>query len=426
MHLINIIIISYAMQNVVIDLNFLLLFLGHSNTTSKEWPMNLSKTVFSQIMDFLPLSEFRRCVSRYNGNRKVISFSCYDQFLCMAFAQLTYRESLRDIEACLRSQQNKLYHMGIRGNVSRSTLADANEKRDWRIFADFAQVLIYQARSLYADEDFGVEIEETIYALDSTTIDLCLSLFPWAHFRKNKAAIKLHTLLDLRGSIPVFISITDGKIHDVNILDELNPEPGSFYLMDRGYLDFARLNRLNQCKAFFVTRAKSNFSFKRLYSSTVDKSTGLKCDQTIVLKGYYSHKDYPDKLRRVRYFDKETDDDFTFLTNSFSLPALTIAQFYKWRWKVELFFKWIKQHLRIKSFYGTSANAVKTQIWIAISVYVLIAIIKKRLRIEASLYTFLQVISVNPFEKVDILQLVTDVNCNENSTSFCNQLNLFD
>ncbi len=310
--------------------------------------MNTSQTVFAQIMDFLPLHEFRRCVKRYRGNRKVISFSCYDQFLCMAFAQLTYRESLRDIEACLRAQQRKLFHMGIRGNVSRSTLADANEKRDWRIFADFAQVLIYRARELYADEDFGVEVEETIYALDSTTIDLCLSLFPWAQFRKNKGAIKLHTLLDLRGIIPIFIAITDGKVHDVNILDELIPEPGSFYLMDRGYLDFVRLYQLNQNKAFFVTRAKSNFKFRTLFSSPVDKSTGLKCDQTIVLTGFYSRKNYPEKIRRVKYFDKETNNDLTFLTNNFTIPALTVAQFYKWRWKVELFFKWIKQHLRGK------------------------------------------------------------------------------
>jgi transposase len=286
-------------------------------------------------------------------------------------------------------------------------------------------VLISHARDLYADEDFGVEIEETIYALDSTTIDLCLSLFPWAHFRKNKAAIKLHTLLDLRGSIPVFIKITDGKVHDVNILDELIPEPGSFYLMDRGYLDFARLYQLNQFKAFFVTRAKSNFKFRRLYSYPVNKSTGLKCDHTIMLSGFYSLKDYPEKLRRVRYFDKDTNDDLTFLTNNFTMPALTVAEFYKWRWKVELFFKWIKQHLRIKSFYGTSENAVKAQIWIAISVYVLIAIIKKRLNLEISLYTFLQILSVNPFEKVPILQLVTDTHANKNNSDSANQLNLF-
>lgn len=388
--------------------------------------MNTSKTVFTQLMDFIPQYDFRRCVNRYRGNHKVISFSCFDQFLCMAFAQLTYRESLRDIEACLRSQQNKLYHMGIRGTVSRSTLADANENRDWRIYADFAQVLIHHARNLYADEDLGFELKETIYALDSTTIDLCLSLFPWASFRKSKGAIKLHTLLDLRGSIPVFIKITDGLVHDVNILDELIPEPGSFYLMDRGYIDFARLYRINQNKAFFVTRTKSNFKFRRLYSHQVDKTIGLKCDQTIMLTGFYSSKDYPEKLRRVRYYDKDNNEDLTFLTNNFAIPAITVAAFYKCRWKVELFFKWIKQHLRIKSFYGTSVNAVKTQIWIAISVYVLIAIVKKHLKIEVSLYTFLQILSVNPFEKTPILQLVTDTVDKEPTQVISNQLYLFD
>ena len=388
--------------------------------------MNTSKTVFTQLMDFIPQYDFRRCVNRYRGNHKVISFSCFDQFLCMAFAQLTYRESLRDIEACLRSQQNKLYHMGIRGTVSRSTLADANENRDWRIYADFAQVLIHYARNLYADEDLGFELKETIYALDSTTIDLCLSLFPWASFRKSKGAIKLHTLLDLRGSIPVFIKITDGLVHDVNILDELIPEPGSFYLMDRGYIDFARLYRINQNKAFFVTRTKSNFKFRRLYSHQVDKTIGLKCDQTIMLTGFYSSKDYPEKLRRVRYYDKDNNEDLTFLTNNFAIPAITVAAFYKCRWKVELFFKWIKQHLRIKSFYGTSVNAVKTQIWIAISVYVLIAIVKKHLKIEVSLYTFLQILSVNPFEKTPILQLVTDTVDKEPTQVISNQLYLFD
>jgi len=388
--------------------------------------MNTGKTVFAQLMDFLPMYEFRRCVNRYRGNHKIISFSCFDQFLCMAFAQITYREGLRDIEACLRSQQNKLYHMGIRGMVSRSTLADANENRDWRIYADFAQVLIHHARELYADEDLGLELENTIYALDSTTIDLCLSLFPWARFRKSKGAIKLHTLLDVRGTIPVFINITDGLVHDVNILDELIPEPGSFYLMDRGYLDFARLYKMNQNKAFFVTRTKSNFKFRRVYSHPVDKSTGLKCDQTIMLTGFYSSRDYPEKLRRVRYFDKDNNEDLTFLTNNFTIPALTVAEFYKWRWKVELFFKWIKQHLRIKSFYGTSENAVKTQIWIAISVYVLIAIVKKRLKLEISLYTFMQILSVNPFEKTDILQLITVSDYKEQKHTFSNQLHLFD
>mgnify|MGYP002641298612 CR=1 FL=1 len=387
--------------------------------------MNTGKTIFKQLMDFLPLYEFQCCVRRYKGNHKVISFSCYDQFLCMAFAQITYRESLRDIEACLRFQQPQLYHMGIRGKVSKSTLSDANENRDWRIYADFAQILIHHARHLYADEDLGIELNETIYALDSTTIDLCLSLFPWAIFRKNKGAIKLHTLLDLRGSIPVFIKITDGKVHDVNILDDLIPEAGSFYLMDRGYLDFARLYKLNQCHAFFVTRSKSNFKFRRLYSHPVDKSTGLKCDQTIVLTGYYASKDYPDKLRRVSYYDQDTNKQLCFITNNFTIPALTVAMFYKWRWKVELFFKWIKQHLRIKSFYGTSENAVKTQIWIAITIYVLIAIVKKQLKLETTLYTFLQILSVNPFEKVDILQIVT-TNDYKNQTNHCsNQLYLF-
>ncbi len=316
--------------------------------------------------------------------------------------------------------------MGIRGKVSRSTLADANEKWDWRIYADFAQVLIHHARGLYADEDFGIDLDDTIYALDSTTIDLCLSLFPWAQFRKRKAAIKLHTLLDLQGSIPVFIKITDGKVHDVNILDELITEPGSFYIMDRGYLDFTRLYKLNQDRAYFVTRAKSNFKFKRVYSHPVDKSTGLICDQTILLTGFYPSKDYPEKLRRVRYFDKENNKTYTFLTNNFTIPVLTVALFYKWRWKIELFFKWIKQHLRIKSFYGTSENAVKTQIWIAISVYVLIAIAKKNLKLNASLYTFLKILSVNPFEKVHILRLVTNSNFKEQDDSLYKQLNLFD
>lgn len=388
--------------------------------------MNTGQTIFSQIMDYLSLYEFRRCVKRYRGNRKVITFSCLDQFLCMAFAQVTYRESLRDIETCLRSRQSKLYHMGIRGKVSRTTLADANENRDWRIYADFAQVLIHQARKLYSDEDFGIELTETVYALDSTTIDLCLSLFPWAKFRKTKGAIKLHTLLDLRGNIPVFIEITHGRFHDVNILDELIPEPGSFYLMDRGYLDFARLYTFHSSRAIFITRARSRFKFRRLYSHPVDKSTGLKCDQTIVLTGFYPAKHYPEKIRRVRYYDKETQNDFVFLTNNFTIQAFTIAELYKCRWKVELFFKWIKQHLRIKAFYGTSENAVKTQIWIAISVYVLIAIVKKRLNLAISLYTFLQILSVTTFEKVDILQLVTESHYKTYEGGFSNQLELFD
>jgi len=343
--------------------------------------MNTGKIIFSQIMDFLPMYEFRKCVHRYQGNYYVKTFSCLDQFLCMAFAQLTYRESLRDIEACLRSMKSKLYHMGIRSSISRSTLSDASEKRDWRIYADFAQVLIHIARDLYIDEDFGIELDNTVYALDSTTIDLCLSLFPWARFRKTKGAIKLHTLLDLKSNIPTFVEITHGKVHDVNILDELIPEPGSFYIMDRAYVDFLRLHILTQCLSFFVIRAKTNFQFRRVYSHPIDKSTGLKCDQTIVLTGINSAQEYPDQLRRIRYFDQDHDLNLTFLTNNFTLPALIIAQLYKCRWKIELFFKWIKQHLRIKSFYGTSLNAVKTQIWIAISVYVLVAIIKKRLNV---------------------------------------------
>jgi len=374
--------------------------------------MYTGQTVFSQIMDFIPMHEFRKCVKRYDGNYKVQSFSCWSQFLCMAFAQLTYRESLRDIESCLNSMQKKLYHMGFRGKISRSTLADANENRDWRIYADFAQVLIHTARGLYKDDEFGVELDQTVYALDSTTIDLCLSLFPWAHFRKQKGAIKLHTLLDLRGNLPSFIKITDGKIHDVNILDDLIPEPGSYYIMDRGYLDFSRLYTLTQCCAFFVIRSKINLKFRRLYSRRVDKSTGLKCDQTIVLTGTKSAKDYPDKLRRVRYCDSETDQDLTFLSNNFIVPALTIAQLYKCRWQVELFFKWIKQHLRIKAFFGTSKNAVKTQVWIAISVYVLVAIIKKQLNLDLSLYTILQILSVTMFEQMTMLQVLTNFDYN--------------
>ena len=370
--------------------------------------MNTGRTIFSQIMDFVPMHEFRKCLTRYHGNYNVKSFSCLDQFLCMAFAQLTYRESLRDIEACLRSMQSKLYHMGIRSKVSRNTLAYANEKQDWRIYADFAQILIHIARDLYIDEDFGIELDNTVYALDSTTVDLCLSLFPWARFRKTKGAIKLHTLLDLKSNIPTFIEITHGKVHDVNILDELIPEPGSFYIMDRAYVDFLRLHILTQCLAFFVIRAKTNLQFRRGYSHPIDKSTGLKCDQTIALTGINSAQDYPDQLRRIRYFDQDNDLNLTFLTNNFTLPAFTITQLYKYRWKIELFFKWIKQHLRIKSFYGTSLNAVKTQIWIAISVYVLVAIIKKRLNLQHSLYTILQIFSVTVFEKMPITQALTD------------------
>ena len=388
--------------------------------------MNTGRTVFSQIMDFLPLRDLRKCVKRYHGNYKVQKFSCMDQFLCMAFAQLTYRESLRDIEACLRAMQSKLYHMGIRSRVSKSTLADANENRDWRIYADFAQVLIHIARGLYAKEEFGIELDQTVYALDSTTIDLCLSLFPWAKFRKHKAGVKLHTLLDLRGNIPTFIRITEALVHDVNILDDIIPEVGAFYIMDRGYLDFARLYIFHQCLAFFVTRAKGNFQFRRSYSHPIDKSTGLRCDQTIVLTGFYSLKDYPERLRRIRYVDKETEQNLVFLTNCFTLPAITIAQLYKCRWQVELFFKWIKQHLRIKAFFGTTENAVKTQIWIAISIYVLVAIIKKQLDLKLNLYTILQILSVTLFEKVSILQVLMEAGYKTDNADFCNQLMLFD
>jgi len=387
--------------------------------------MYTGKIVLSQLTAFLPMHEFRRCVKRYRGNRRMRNFSCWDQFVCMFFAQITYRESLRDIEACLRSVRNKLYHLGIRGKISRSTLAKANENRSWRIYADFALILINIARQLYIDDDFGLELKNTVYALDSTTIDLCLSLFPWARFRKNKGAIKLHTLLDLRGNIPSFISITDGKVHDVNILDELVPESGSFYIMDRAYIDFARLYILNQFQAFFIIRSKSNTKFRRIYSRKVDKSTGLKCDQTIVLSRDESYKEYPEKLRRIRYFDSENKQDLIFYTNNFTLPAITIALLYKCRWQIELFFKWIKQHLRIKSFFGTSENAVKTQIWIAISVYVLVSIIKKKLSLDISLYTFLQILSVNVFEKNHILQIVTNIDYKTDSHVSCNQFNLF-
>jgi transposase len=388
--------------------------------------MHKGATIFSQIMDFLPKHKFRKCVDRYNGNYRTRSFSCFDQFMCMAFAQLTYRESLRDIECCLRAMHEKLYHMGIRGKVSRSTLAHANENRDWRIYSDFAQILIHEARQLYVNEDFGLELEQTVYALDSSTIDLCLSLFPWARFRRTKGAIKLHTLLDLRGNIPSFIAITDGKVHDVNILDVLIPEAGSTYVMDKAYLDFRRLYDLNQCAAFFVVRAKSNTRLKRLYSNPVDKSTGVQCDQIVVLTGFYSRKDYPAKLRRIKFFDPQTNKRLVFLTNQFDLPPETIAALYRYRWQVELFFKWIKQHLRIKSFYGTSENAVKTQIWIAISVYVLVAIIKKRLKVELSLYTILQILSVTVFEKILILQALTDNAYKNEITSNHIQLKLFD
>ena len=388
--------------------------------------MYTGRIVFSQLMDFLPKRDFDKFVRRYGGNYRTRRFSCLDQFLCMAFAQLTYRESLRDIETCLRAVQSKAYHAGIRGKVSRNTLAKANEKRDWRIYADFAQVLIRIARKLYAKEDFGAALEQTTYAFDSTTIDLCLSLFPWARFRKRKAAVKLHTLVDLRGSIPCFIRITEGKTHDVNILDELVLEPGAFYIMDRGYIDFGRLHRFPQSLAFFVVRAKSNLAYRRRAYRQVDKSTGLRSDQTIVLKGPKTSKEYPDSLRRVSYFDAETKKRYVFLTNNFTLPPLTIAQLYKCRWQVELFFKWIKQNLRIKAFYGTSENAVKTQIWIAISVYVLVAIIKKELKIERSLTEILQILSITLFEKVHISQILTDSNSQNQTYESRNQLNLFD
>jgi len=386
--------------------------------------MNIGRTVFSQIMDFIPSFQFRQCVDRYNGNYKVIAFTCLDHFLCMAFAQLTYRESLRDIEACLRVAKPKLYHMGIRSNVSRNTLAHANENRDWRIYADFAQVLIKIARELYANEDFGLELKNAVYAFDSTTIDLCLSVFPWAKFRKNKAAVKLHTLLDLRGNIPVVISITNGNIHDVNALDDLVFELGAIYIFDKAYIDFARLYRMHQSLAFFVTRAKSNFVFKRLYSQPVDKSTGVRADQIIMVTGFYTLMDYPEKLRRIRYYDVETKKRFVFLTNNFTLPAIVIAKLYKCRWQVELFFKWIKQHLRIKAFYGTSENALKTQIWIAISVYVLVAIVKKRLKLDRSLYTILQILSVTMFEKTPILQVLSAPIYENDTIDDDNQLNL--
>ena len=388
--------------------------------------MNQGQTIFSQVMDFLPQKKFRQSVNRYDGDYRVRSFTCYDQLLCMAFAQLTYRESLRDIECCLRALHEKLYHMGIRGKVSRSTLADANENRDWRIYSDFAQILIHEARGLYVDDDFGLELKETVYALDSSTIDLCLSVFPWARFRRTKAAIKLHTLLDLRGDIPTFIWITDGKVHDVNVLDHLIPEPGAIYVMDRAYLDFQRLYQMHQSLAIFVTRSKTNTGLRRIYSHKVDKSTGVRYDQTVVPTGFYTKKDYPEKLRRIKYFDAEKGRSFVFLTNQFILPALTIAELYRYRWRVEIFFKWIKQHLRIKSFYGTSENAVKTQIWIAISTYVLVAIMKKRLRIDLSLYTILQILSISLFEKMPILQALTADDYRSATTINHKQLKLFD
>lgn len=388
--------------------------------------MNSGRTIFAQLMDFISPYEFRQCVDRYQGHYKVQSFSCWDQFLCLAFAQLTFRESLRDIQACLRVAQPKLYHMGFRSVVARNTLAHANEVRDWRIYADFAQGLIATARALYATDPFGVELAATVYAFDSTTIDLCLALFPWATFRKRKGAVKLHALLDLRGNIPSVCFLTAGSVHDVNLLDQLAIEAGAFYILDRGYLDFARLYRLHQALGFFVTRAKRNFRFRYLDSRPVDRTTGVHSDQIIRLYGFYSKQAYPERLRRIRYFDAERRKWLIFLTNNFTLPAPTIAQLYKCRWQVELFFKWLKQHLRIKAFYGTSENAVKTQLWIALAVYVLVAIIKKRLQLKASLYTILQILSVSLFEKIPLTQALTLSPASEIEVDPDNQLNLFD
>jgi hypothetical protein len=383
--------------------------------------MHTGNLVFAQVMEFAPWHTFRRVVAKYRGDFNIRTFSCLDQFLSMAFAQLTYRESLRDIEACLRAQPTKLYHMGLRGTVSRSALADANESRDWRIYAEFAYTLIRTARRLYAQDPLAVDLAETVYALDATTIDLCLSLFPWAKFRTTKAAVKLHTLLDLRGAIPSFIHISDGKLHDVNVLDVLIPEPGAFYVMDRGYLDFERLYRLDQAGSFFVTRAKSNFKFKRVYSRPVDRSTGLLCDQEVDLIVFYSQQGYPARLRRIRYRDGE-GRRLVFLTNHMTLPPLTICELYRSRWQVELFFKWIKQHLRINRFFGTSQNAVKTQVWIAVAVYVLVAIIRKRLNLDLSLHATLQILSITPFEKTPLFQLLTHSETSEDLNADLNQL----
>lgn len=388
--------------------------------------MNTGNTIFAQVIDFLPKRQFRRCVARYQGNHRVRSFTCFDQYLWMVFAQLTFRESLRDIECCLRAMRDKLYHMGIRSNLSRSTLADANESRAWRICRDFAQILIHHARKLYAGEDFGVQLDETVYALDATTIDLCLSVFPWAKFRKYKGAVRLHTLLDLRGAILTFVSITDGKVHEINILDRLIPEIGAIYIMDRGYLDFQRLFMLDQIPAFFIVRSKSNTRLRRLYSLPVDKYSGLRCDQIVVPTGFYRKMAYPAKLRRIKYFDVQQQKSLVFLTNHFTMPALAIAELYRCRWQIELFFEWIKQHLRIKRFCGTSQNAVKTQIWIAISVYVLVAIMKKRMKIDLTLYTMLQILSITLFEKIPILQAFSEIDYRNQITRSCTQLKLFD
>jgi hypothetical protein len=388
--------------------------------------MNCGRTVFAQLIEHLPHKEFHKCVARYRGDRYAKNFSCWDQYLAMAFAQLTYRESLRDIETCLGAVGGKLYHMGFQTSVARSTLADANESRDWRIYADFAQTLVGTARILYARDPLGVDLDQSLYALDSTTIDLCLSLFPWAKFRRRKAAVKMHTLLDLHGNIPTFIRVTSGDVHDVNLLDEILPEAGAFYVMDRGYIDFQRLFVFTLSSAFFVVRTKPNVLLQRRYSHPVDKSTGVRSDQTVILTTFESASVYPDALRRVSYFDAETNKRLKFLTNNFTLPALTIAQIYKQRWQVELFFKWIKQHLRIKAFYGTSENAVKTQIWIAVSVYVLVAIVRKRLGLEASLYQILQILSLTLFEKTPILWALQAINVEANFAENVNQLILFD
>jgi len=388
--------------------------------------MHAGKLVFSQLMEFLPWRRFETCVRRYGGDHKIKTFPCGEQLRVMAFAQLTYRESLRDIETCLRAVKTKWYHLGLRGGVSRNNLSNANAQRDWRIYADFAQVLIGQARTLYADEDLGLDLEATVYALDASTIDLCLSLFPWARFRQAKGAVKMHTLLNLQGNIPEFILISDGKLHDVNVLDYLVPAPGAYYVMDRGYLDFARLYQLHQAKAYFVTRAKKNLTFQRRYSREVDKTAGVQCDQTIVLETYYSLQGYPEPLRRIRYYDQSRDKRLVFLTNDFDLPATTITSLYKSRWQIELFFKWIKQHLRIKSFYGTNQNAVKAQIWIAVSVYLLVAIVKKRLGSELSLYTILQILSISIFEKTPLVELFSQSDYKNVQPPSPNQLLLFE
>lgn len=383
------------------------------------------KLVFAQLMDHLPLHTFRRCVARYPNRYPTLKFSHLDQLLAMAYAQLATRESLRDVETCLQAHSSKLYHVGFRGRVARSTLSDANGTRDWRIYRDFALSLIAQARKLYADEPFGVELSNTAYALDTTTIDLSLSLFPWARFQRTKAAVRLHTLLDLRGNIPSFVHISDGKLHEVNAFDQIAFEPGSFYIMDRGFLDFVRLHSLHRAQAFFVIRSKSNTQYRRVYSHPIDKACGLRCDQTIMLTGKFSSIDYPAQLRRVKFYDAKHDKLLVFLTNNFDLPALTVAQLYRCRWQVELFFKWIKQHLRIKAFFGTSENAVKTQVWIAITVYVLVAIVKKRLQLPASLYTLLQILSVTLFEKVSLAQVLAVEEDKASTSADTNQLNLF-